>query len=257
MRRFSPVLVTVLILLACGLALTSCHKNPPNTSSVPEAPEAAVPPKPGPPVCKLTAEPAAIEQGKSVTLSWTSENATDVSIDPGLGKQLTEGSAATSPEASTTYILTATGPGGSATCTARITVSPAVPSSSSVSEENIAGGAGAGGPWTSQIKDILFDYDSADLRPDAQQILTADATLLKAHPGVALNIDGNCDQRGSEEYNLGLGQRRANAARDFLVNLGLPASSISTISYGKDRLVCTDNTEDCWRQNRRDHLALK
>jgi len=226
-------------------------------SSLPEAPEATAPPKPGPPVCKLTAEPAAIEQGKSVTLSWTSDNATDVNIDPGLGKQLTQGSAAASPEASTTYILTATGPGGSATCTARITVSPAVPPSPSVSEENIGGGAGASGPWTSQIKDILFDYDSADLRPEAQQILTADGALLKAHPGAAINIEGNCDQRGSEEYNLGLGQRRANAAWDFLVNLGLPASSVSTISYGKDRLLCTENSEDCWQQNRRDHLALK
>ncbi len=255
MRR-SPVLVATLVLLASWLAVTACHKNPPNTTALPQAPEAAPPATPGPPVCKLTAEPAAVEQGKSVTLSWTSENATDVTLDPGLGKQLTEGSATASPEASTTYILTATGPGGSATCTARITVSPAAPPSPSVSEENIAGG-GAGGPWTSQVKDILFDYDSADLRPDAQQILTTDGALLKEHPGVAVNVEGNCDQRGSEEYNLGLGQRRANAARDFLVNLGLPASSISTISYGKDRLTCTENTEDCWQQNRRDHLALK
>jgi peptidoglycan-associated lipoprotein len=224
---------------------------------LPQAPEAAPPPAPGPPVCKLTAEPAAIEQGKSVTLSWTSQNATEVSIDPGLGKQLTEGSTTASPEASTTYILTSKGPGGSATCTARITVSPAVPPAPSVSEENIGGGGGAAGGWTAEVKDIFFDYDSADLRPDSQQSLTADAALFKAHPGVAINIEGNCDQRGSEEYNLGLGQRRANAARDFLVNLGTPANSISTISYGKDRLTCTENTEDCWQQNRRDHLALK
>src|SRR5215472_3022993 len=257
MRRSSRVPVIVLAVLACGFAVTACHKNPPNMPALPQAPEATAPPTPGPPVCKLTAEPAAIEQGKSATLSWTSENATDVTIDPGLGKQLTQGSAPASPEASTTYILTATGPGGSATCTSRVTVSPAAPPSPSVSEENLAGGAGAGGALTSQIKDVFFDYDSADLRPDAQQTLTADGTLFKGHPGVAINIDGNCDQRGSEEYNLGRGQRRANAARDFLVNLGIPASSISTISYGKDHLACTDNTEDCWQQNRRDHLALK
>jgi len=126
-----------------------------------------------------------------------------------------------------------------------------------VSEENIAGGAGAAGGWTTEIKDIFFDYDSADLRPDSQQTLTADATLFKAHPSAAISVEGNCDQRGSEEYNLGLGQRRANAARDFLVNLGTPANSITTISYGKDRLQCTDNTEGCWQQNRRDHVALK
>jgi peptidoglycan-associated lipoprotein len=257
MSKSSRVLVTVLIVLASWLAVTACHKNPPNMPALPQAPEAAPPPTPGPPVCKLTAEPAAIEQGKSVTLSWTSQNATDVTIDPGLGKQLTEGSTTASPEASTTYILTATGPGGTATCTARTTVSPAAPPTPSVSEENIGGNAGVGGAWTAEIKDIFFDYDSADLRPDSQQTLTADGALFKAHAGAAINIEGNCDQRGSEEYNLGLGQRRANAARDFLVNLGIPASSISSISYGKDRLSCTDNTEDCWQKNRRDHFALK
>ena len=255
MPKPSPVLVTVLIILASWLAVTACHRNPPNMPALPQAPEAPPPATPGPPTCKLTAEPAAIEQGKSVTLSWTSQNATDVTIDPGLGKQLTEGSTTASPEASTTYILTATGPGGSATCTARTTVSPAVPPSPTVSEENI-GGAG-GGAWTAEIKDIFFDYDSSDLRPDSQQTLTADAALFKAHPHAGIDIEGHCDQRGSEEYNLGLGQRRANAARDFLVNLGISASSISTISYGKDRLVCTENTEDCWQRNRRDHFALK
>jgi peptidoglycan-associated lipoprotein len=256
MRR-SPAILFVALFLQAFWLVTACHKNPPNMTALPQAPEAAPPPTPGPPVCKLTAEPAAIEQGKSVTLSWTSGNATDVTIDPGLGKQLTEGSTTASPEASTTYILTATGPGGTATCTARTTVSPAAPPSPSVSEENIASGAGGGGPWTSQIKDVFFDYDSADLRPDSQEALTADAALFKGHSGVSISIEGNCDQRGSEEYNLGLGQRRANAARDFLVNLGIPAGSLSTISYGKDRLSCADNTDGCWQQNRRDHLALK
>src|SRR4029077_16710021 len=118
------------------------HRQP--LASIPEAPSAAAPAPPAPPVCKLTAEPAAIDQGKSVTLSWSSENATDVSIDPGLGKQLTEGSVTASPENSTTFVLTATGPSGSATCTARVTVSAATaPPAPSVSEENIAGGEGA------------------------------------------------------------------------------------------------------------------
>lgn len=221
---------------------------------LPQPPEATTPAPPGPPVCKLTAEPAAVDQGSSVTLSWTSQNATDVNIDPTLGKQLTEGSTTASPSESTTYILTATGPGGSATCTARVTVNAAAPPAPSVSEENIQGAAGAA---SNALQDIFFDYDSADLRPDAENTLKADAAFLKAHPGVAVSIQGNCDQRGSEEYNLGLGQRRAAAARSYLANLGIPANEMTSISYGKDRLVCTDNSEDCWQRNRRDHFELK
>lgn len=253
MRRLSPVLLT---LVAAGLMFTACHKNRPPLPPLPQTPEAA-PAPPGPPVCKLTAEPAAIDQGASVTLSWTSQNATDVSIDPALGKQLTEGSATASPAESTTFVLTATGPGGNATCTARVTVnaSAAQPGTPSVTEENIQGSAA--GAWTGQIQDIFFDYDSADLRADAEQTLRSDAALFKSHSGAAFTIEGNCDQRGSEEYNLGLGQRRASAAHDYLANLGIPANSMSTISYGKDQLVCTENTEDCWKRNRRDHFKLK
>jgi peptidoglycan-associated lipoprotein len=254
MRRLFPLLT---IILASEFMFTACHKNVTPMAPLPQPPEAA-PAPPGPPVCKLTAEPAAIDQGKSVTLSWTSQDATDVSIDPALGKQLTEGSATASPNDSTTFVLSATGPGGTATCTARVTVNPGPPQpgTPSVTEENIESGPGAGA-WTGQIQDIFFDYDSADLRPDAEQTLGSDANLFKAHSGAAISIEGNCDQRGSEEYNLGLGQRRANAARDYLANLGVPASSMSTVSYGKDQQVCSDNTEDCWKRNRRDHFRLK
>lgn len=245
----------ILILLTAGLALVGCHSHRPPLGPVAEAPSANPPEPPAPPVCKLTAEPAAIDAGKSVTLSWSSQNATDVNIDPSLGKQLTEGSVSASPENSTTYVLTATGPSGSATCTARVTVSAAsTPPAPSVSEENIAGGGGA---LSSQIQDIFFDYDSAELRPDAQDTLTKDAALLKAHAGAPISIQGNCDQRGSEEYNLGLGQRRANAARDFLANLGISGSSMTAVSFGRDRLTCTDNSEDCYKQNRRDHFEVK
>ncbi|HUI40635.1 MAG TPA: OmpA family protein [Terriglobia bacterium] len=256
MPRTRDALLKLIIILTVWLTLTACHKNVPVAPPANQAPEAseAAPAPPGPPVCKLTAEPAAITQGQSVNLSWTSKDATDVNLDPSLGRQLTEGSLSSSPQSSTTYILTATGPGGSATCTARVTVSASTNQPSAlVTEENIGGNP----PWAGQIKDIFFDLDSSDLRPDAEQSLRADAELIKAHPGAAVTIEGNCDQRGSEEYNLGLGQRRATAARDFLVNLGVPAASLSTVSYGKDRLSCTDNSEECWQQNRRDHLRLQ
>lgn len=252
MLRTSKVAVNVVVVLISWLAFTACHKRAPVTppSAVPEA---VPPPPPGPPVCKLTAEPAAVEQGKAVILSWTTENATDVTIDQGIGKQLTKGSVSTSPQSSTTYVLTASGASGSATCTARVTVTPAAPAAPSVREENL----NAPGSWTAQVQDAFFDYDSAELRQDAQQALTADANLLKGHTGAQFTVEGYCDQRGSEEYNLGLGQRRASAARNFLVNLGIPADNISTVSYGRDRLSCSEDTEDCWQKNRKVHLQFK
>jgi peptidoglycan-associated lipoprotein len=254
MPRTRSAIVTLSVIIFAWLITAACHKNLPPPAPVTEAPSPEAPPPPGPPVCKLTAEPASINQGQSVTLSWTSSQATDVTIDPALGKQLTEGSLSASPASSTTYILTATGPGGTAACTARVTVTPSTNQPSpSVSEENINGNA----PLAGELKDIFFDYDSANLSADAEAALRTDAEVMKAHPGAAVVIEGNCDQRGSEEYNLGLGQRRATAARDFLANLGVPAASLSSVSFGKDRPVCTENTAECWQRNRRDHLRLK
>jgi peptidoglycan-associated lipoprotein len=250
MRKQTAVLVETLV-LASLLAVAACHRNYPVTPPTTQVPEVA-PAPPGPPTCNLTAEPAAVEQGQSITLSWTSTDATTVDIEPGVGKQLSQGSAAASPQTSTTYILTASGPGGEATCTARVTVTGST--APSVSEENLNPG---GGEWSAQLQDAFFDYDSADLRQDARAVLSADASILKAHPGAAFTVEGYCDQRGSEEYNLGLGQRRASAARDFLVSLGLPVQSLATVSYGKDRLVCTETSDDCWQRNRRVHLARK
>jgi peptidoglycan-associated lipoprotein len=101
------------------------------------------------------------------------------------------------------------------------------------------------------IKPAYFDFDKYNIRPDAQTTLTTNADFLKAHPGVKFTIEGHCDERGSEEYNLGLGDKRATSAKEFLVNLGVATDRVSTISYGKDRPVCTEHSEDCWQQNRR------
>ncbi len=107
--------------------------------------------------------------------------------------------------------------------------------------------------------DALFDYDKSDIRDDARQVLTHDADALKrifaADPAFTVVLEGHCDERGSAEYNLGLGDRRATAAKDFLVQLGVPAEKIRTISYGKDRPICTDATEACYQRNRRAHLT--
>ena len=212
------------------------------------------PPPPPAPTVTLTAEPSTVEKGRSVTLSWTSENATDLDLQPGVGKVQATGSTNVTPPDSTTYTLSVTGPGGTNAATARVTVTippppppPPPPKPVEVSEEDLFG---------QNVKDAFFDYDKSNIRSDAQQVLTADAEFLKAHAGVRFTIEGHCDERGSEEYNLGLGDRRATAAKSFLVNLGVAEDRIGTISYGKTRPVCTESNEDCWQQNRRAHFKF-
>jgi peptidoglycan-associated lipoprotein len=105
------------------------------------------------------------------------------------------------------------------------------------------------------VGDAYFDYDSSDIRDDARSALTRAAEFLRANPTVTVQLEGHCDERGSVAYNLGLGDRRANSARDFLVSLGISGDRITTISYGKERPFCTSSDEGCWQQNRRAHFV--
>lgn len=104
------------------------------------------------------------------------------------------------------------------------------------------------------LKDAFFEYDKADLREDARTALAADAEWLKKYRTVQFLIEGHCDERGTSEYNLALGDRRANAAKEYLVSLGVDASRVKTVSYGKERPFCTESAEDCWQKNRRAHF---
>ena len=106
------------------------------------------------------------------------------------------------------------------------------------------------------VKDAFFDYDKSVLSAADRAALTQDAEFLRAHPEVRFTIEGHCDERGSEEYNLGLGDRRATAAKSYLADLGITDSRIETTSYGKERPFCTQETESCWSQNRRAHFTL-
>ena len=113
--------------------------------------------------------------------------------------------------------------------------------------------------YLNKLLDAYFDYDKADLRTDARTALNNNSSelrsLLKEFPNTKFVIEGNCDERGSAEYNLALGDRRAKAAEEFLVQIGVPASRLTTISYGQERPVCTDHDENCWQKNRRAHLS--
>ncbi len=108
-----------------------------------------------------------------------------------------------------------------------------------------------------QLRDIHFDFDRFDLTPEARSVLADNAAWLESNPGTAVMIEGHCDERGSTEYNVALGDRRAKSAMNYLVNLGISASRISTISYGEERPTCMSATEACWAENRRAHFAVK
>ncbi len=111
-------------------------------------------------------------------------------------------------------------------------------------------------PASSPLKDIFFDFDRADLRPDARDTLRANADWLKSNQSARIEIEGHCDERGTNEYNLALGAKRAQTAKDYLVSLGISGERLSTISYGEEIPVCTEHEESCWRQNRRARFVI-
>jgi len=228
--------------LCAILFLGACHKKTPPPPPPPPPPAAA-------PKASLTANPNTVEKGQSVFLSWETYNATDVSID-GIGAVQPVGSQQVTPTDSTTYTLTAKGPGGTQTATARVTVTspPPPPPPPSASEEEL---------FAENVKDIYFDYDKGDIRSDQQGALEGDVSFLKQHPNVRFTVEGHCDERGSTEYNLALGDTRANAVKNALVQGGVSASNIKTISYGKEKPFCTEHAESCWQENRRGHFVYQ
>ncbi|MBI5166470.1 MAG: peptidoglycan-associated lipoprotein Pal [candidate division NC10 bacterium] len=112
-------------------------------------------------------------------------------------------------------------------------------------------------PKVSPLEDVFFDTDLALLREDAKKSLQVNAEWLKANPKATITLEGHCDERGTVEYNLGLGERRAKAAKDFLVSLGISADRIKTISYGKERPFVLGHDESAWKWNRRAHFVIK
>ena len=106
------------------------------------------------------------------------------------------------------------------------------------------------------MEDIYFDFDSFTILPEAQDILSSKADWLQSNPDVSVTIEGHCDERGTVEYNLALGDRRAQSAKDFLINLGIAESRLNTISYGEERPLDPASNEDAWAKNRRAHFTI-
>ena len=249
-RSTCPLRRTVFLLALAALLLFggACKKEV--VAPPPPAP-APAPPPPARPTVTLQASQSFIQSGEAATLNWSSTNATGLNLQPGIGSVAPEGSTRVSPAQSTTYTITATGPGGSADASVRITVSapppPPPPARPTVSLEEL---------FRANVFDGFFDFDKADVRPDARDALAKTAEFLRTHQQVRVLIEGHCDERGSTEYNLALGDRRAQAARQFLISLGVAADRLDTVSWGKERPFCTESTEECWQQNRRAHFVM-
>jgi peptidoglycan-associated lipoprotein len=240
-NRKSWILIVGMIALL--MMVSGCKKKPPPAPPTP-------PPKPV--SATLSANPTSIQPGQSSTLTWTTDGADDVQLD---GQKVNaSGSQTVSPTQTTTYHLTAKGAGGTQDATAQVAVAAPAPTPAptpvptpQVTDDQL---------FAQAAQDIYFDYDKADIRPDSQQVLAHLAEVMRAHPNWKVQIEGNCDERGSTEYNLALGEKRADAARQALAQGGASGDSLKTISYGKEKPVCTDANEACWQKNRHDHFTL-
>jgi peptidoglycan-associated lipoprotein len=243
---------TGLLLLVLSTALVlSCRKTPAALAPPPPLASAPAPPTPAPAIT-LRATPTMIDRGQPIALQWETRNAAIVRIEPGVGQVDLNGKRQVNPASSVTYQAMAIGPGGTATDIARITVNvpPAPPTATSppttrrtdVTTEQL---------FRQTLQDILFDYDKAEIRSTEVPKLQTGAAWLKQNPNVRFTIEGHCDERGSSEYNIGLGDSRANAVREFLAAQGVAVSRINTVSYGEERPQCRDESEHCLERNRR------
>jgi peptidoglycan-associated lipoprotein len=242
--------VVVLVFIVLLFTAASCRKR---VAAAPTPPPPPPPPvAPPTPSITLRAQPATIERGQSAQLQWEARNAATVQIEPEVGQVAATGMRQVNPTSSVTYTARATGPGGEASDTARITVNvpppppvkppPPPPTKIDKTLDEL---------FRENVREIYFDYDKSDIRPMEVSKLQGNANWLKQNADVRFTIEGHCDERGSEEYNLGLGDRRANAVKEFLLAQGVAASRINTVSYGEERPVCRDQNEDCYQRNRR------
>lgn len=267
MRTNTRTLSAAVFTMALLIGAAGCKPKPKPPTPLPPKPVADVvktpdAPTPAARIVNFTVQPTSIDRGQAATLGWSVANSTDITINQNIGAVQANGTRQVFPTNTTTYTLTARSAGGNDTRTVTVTVTAPTVVTPPAAKPNVritGGEMFLRGQQNGDIADALFDYDKSDIRADAQQALTRSATTLRqifaTDPSFKVVMEGHCDERGSAEYNLGLGDRRATSARDFLVQLGVPASNITTISYGKEKPVCTDADEACYQRNRRGHLV--
>jgi peptidoglycan-associated lipoprotein len=239
MKYGKLVMLALIAVLAGTMLLAGCAKK-----QVAVAPQ--TPPPPPTPTASITASPEVVTAGQPTTITWKAENANDITIS-GLGTVSASGTRELTPSQSTTYTLTAKGPGGSADANARVTVNAASrPDPPAISEEEL---------FRKNVHDVFFAYDKYDVDAEGHDAVESTAKFMADHPNLKLMIEGHCDERGSVEYNLALGVNRANAVKTELTKLGVSGDRIATQSFGKEKPFCNESNEECWAQNRRGHVV--
>jgi peptidoglycan-associated lipoprotein len=243
MKRMMQSLLAV-TLVAAVVSFSGCkHKIAPQP--VATAPPAQIPT----PTAKISVSPTYVSAGAPVVVTWRTTNAATATID-GIGDVATSGTKTLTPSASTNYHLVATGAGGTAFDDARVTVTaPPAQTAAMPPTDEMA-------DFRAHVKDIFFDYDKYAVRNDEERTITQDAAYLTSHPNLKVVIGGYCDERGSDEYNLALGQNRASYTKSALVEEGVSASRIRVISYGKEKQFCSQLTDSCYQENRRADFVL-
>lgn len=235
-----------LLITICSVAffIVSCSKKPVTKSTATYAP----PPSAMKPTVTLSADRTSVNKGESARLSWTSTDAQNLSIAPEVGAVAAKGSTVVAPGSSTTYTLTASGPGGNADTSLRISVNapPVSETPKTPSLDQL---------FLEEVRDAYFDYDSAEINGVTREALRRTADFLKGYPQMHVTIEGHCDERGSTEYNLALGDRRANAVKQYLISLGIPDERFNAVSFGKEKPFCTEAKEACYTRNRRGHFV--
>jgi len=283
----------MLSLIVCTAVFSFCGCVPDSPAPVAQATAPAL--KLPTPTVQISATPSSISAGDQITLSWHTTGAFSVSIE-GIGPVASSGVKTVSPPASTTYHLLAKGDGGTAEATASVSISqtrsksarktPARASAEAKAKAQVAIATPVavaapvldkipvseappvvaqvpyGGVLTPEeefkanVLDVYFDYDSYEVRQEDLETLARNAAYLNTRPNINITVGGFCDERGSNEYNLALGQNRAHATKNALVNIGIAASRIRVVSFGKEKSYCAVSNEDCWQKNRRVSFSI-
>ena len=245
--KFSYRIVVPVLTLTVLLSLAGCKKKSaplPPSETAPASSSTGVAP-----TALITATPNVITAGDQVQLAWRTTDATTVTIE-GIGQVPSSGVKTVTPTASTSYHLVVSGPGGTTDAETRVTVNPppavTVPTTTMSAEDE----------FRSNVQDVFFDYDTYDVRDDQMARVTHDAAWMNSHPNVKIVVGGYCDERGSSEYNLALGQKRADSVREALISAGVAANRVRVISYGKEKPYCSESTEECWQSNRRGGITI-
>jgi len=253
-KRFSLFLLLAVMLTSIGCSKKVAAPPPPPPPPPPVAPATPAP------TITLTVDRGSITAGQSAVLSYTATNATAVTINPGIGavQPATTGTRQITPTQTTSFTARATGPGGSSDSAAvNVVVNPvaAPPPPPPPPPPPVTRGSTPNKTldqlFAESIVPILFDYDKATIRPTEETKLLNNAAWLKQNPTVRFQIEGHADERGSQEYNIALGDERAAAVKKFLAGQGIADARMTTISYGEEKPACREQTEDCWQKSRR------